>query len=259
MRISLVQMDMKLGKVDDNFAVAEHMIKDAMKDKPDVLVLPETWNTGFFPKENLKELCCNDADTVKKIIGSLAKEHSVNIVAGSVSNIRDGKVYNTALVFNRMGECVAEYDKTHLFSPMAEDKYYTGGDKLCRFELDGVMCGVIICYDLRFPELTRKLALDGIDILFVVSQWPDVRIFHLHTLAIARAIENEIFVACCNSCGKANKTVYGGSSLIIDPSGKTLALAGDKEEIIYADCDLSVLSQIRESIPVFSDRHPELY
>ena len=159
MKVSCLQMNMKLGCPEENFAHAEQLICNAMKDNADVLVLPETWNTGFFPKESLAELSCKDGDEVKSHIGTLAKQYGVNIVAGSVSNVRDGKVFNTAMVFDRDGECIAEYDKTHLFTPMGEDDYYTCGDHLCRFELDGVKCGIIICYGVRFPELTRSLAL----------------------------------------------------------------------------------------------------
>ena len=259
MKVSCLQMNMKLGCPEENFAHAELLICNAMKDNSDVLVLPETWNTGFFSKENLAELSCKDGDEVKSHIGTLAKQYGVNIVAGSVSNVRDGKVFNTAMVFDRDGECIAEYDKTHLFTPMGEDDYFTGGDHLCSFTLDGVKCGIIICYDIRFPELTRSLALQGLDMLFVLSQWPKERIFHLRTLTTARAIENQMFVVCCNSCGTAGKTVYGGNSAIIEPFGKTLALAGKNEEIISAICDMQILSDIRDSIPVFCNRRPELY
>ena len=259
MKVSCLQMNMKLGCPEENFAHAEQLICNAMKDNADVLVLPETWNTGFFPKENLAELSCKDGDEVKSRIGGLAKQYSVNIVAGSASNVRDRKVFNTAMVFDRDGECIAEYDKTHLFTPMEEDDYYACGDHLCRFTLDGVKCGIIICYDVRFPELIRKLALQGMDMLFVVSQWPKERIFHLRTLTAARAIENQMFVVYCNSCGTAGKTVYGGNSAIIEPFGKTIALAGETEEIISSICDMQILSDIRSSIPVFRDRRPELY
>lgn len=259
MKVSCLQMNMKLEDVEDNFAHAEQLIHTAIKEKPDVLVLPETWNTGFFPKENLAGLSCRDGYEVKRRIGGLAKQYGVNIVAGSVSNVRGGKVYNTAMVFDRGGMCIAEYDKTHLFTPMGEDKHYTCGDHLCSFTLDGVKCGLIICYDVRFPELTRALALQGADMLFVVAQWPRERIFHLCTLTTARAIENQMFVICCNACGTAGETVYGGHSAVIDPLGTTISLAGETEEILSAECDLQMLTQIRERIPVFRDRRPELY
>ncbi len=259
MKLALLQMNMKLSKPDENYVIAERLIHHAMEKKPDVLVLPECWNTGFFPKHNLRNLSCDDGDAVKLRIGNLANQYGVNIIAGSVSNIRDDKVYNTAFIFNRNGECIAEYDKTHLFTPMDEDKYYTRGDHLCRFILDGIQCGLIICYDLRFPELVRKLALQGLDVLFVVAEWPKIRTFHLHTLTAARAIENQIFVACCNSCGTAENIVYGGHSIIVNPFGETLALAGETEEILFAECNMQLLTQVRNTIPVFRDRRPELY
>ena len=259
MKVACLQMDMLLAKPEENFSHAAELVKRAMKDKPDVLVLPETWNTGFFPRENLQALCDRDGSRVKQVFGALAERYQVNIVAGSVSNVRGSKVYNTAMVFDRTGACIASYDKTHLFTPMGEDNYYTPGDRLCTFTLDGVKCGLIICYDVRFPELTRSLTVPGLDILFVVSQWPKVRTFHLRSLTTARAIENQMFLVCCNSCGTAGQTVYGGNSAIIDPWGETVALAGETEEILTADCDLQILTNIRGSIPVFRDRRPSLY
>ena len=259
MKVTCIQMDMLLSQPDKNFAHAQELIRKAMAEKPDVLVLPETWNTGFFPKDGLEALCDRDGQQVKAQIGALAKEFAVNIVAGSVSNVRDGKVYNTAMVFDRQGACIASYDKTHLFTPMGEDNYYTPGDHLCRFTLDGVSCGLIICYDVRFPELTRSLTVPGLDMLFVVSQWPKIRTFHLRSLTTARAIENQMFVVCCNSCGTAGETVYGGNSAIIDPWGETVALAGESEQLLTATCDMQILSNIRGSIPVFRDRRPALY
>lgn len=259
MKVTCIQMDMRFARPQENFSRAAQLIEQAMADAPDVLVLPETWNTGFFPKENLAQLCDSDGTQVKANIGALAKKFHVNIVAGSVSNVRGGKVYNTAMVFDREGSCIASYDKTHLFTPMGEDNYFTPGDHLCRFTLDGAQCGLIICYDLRFPELTRSLTVPGLDMLFVVSQWPRERIFHLRSLTTARAIEDQMFVVCCNSCGTASETVYGGHSAIIDPWGETIALAGEHEQLLSASCDLTVLNNIRDSIPVLRDRRPDLY
>ena len=252
-------MDVRLGCVEENFLHAENLIGAAMKDAPDVIVLPETWNTGFFPRENLAELADKDCTRVIARIGALAKQHHVNIVAGSVANCRDGKIYNTACVFDREGNCIARYDKTHLFSPMGEDDFFQKGDHLCTFTLDGVKCGLIICYDLRFPELTRALALQGMEMLFVVSQWPDVRIPHLQALCAARAIENQCFVVCCNGCGTAGETVFGGRSAIYDPLGQVLAQAGEAEMLLRACCDTASLDVLRTAIPVYRDRRPDLY
>lgn len=252
-------MDMRLGAPEENFKRAEKLIEQAALDDCDVIVLPETWNTGFFPKENLADLADKDGQAVQSRIGALAAKYRVNIVAGSVANRRGSDVFNSAYVFDRAGKTVAVYDKTHLFTPMGEDNYFKKGDHLSPFTLDGVRCGIIICYDVRFPELTRSYAVEGMDVLFVVSQWPRVRIPHLLALTRARAIENQAFVVCCNSCGSAGDTVYGGNSSVHDPWGETLGQAGGDEEILRADCDLTILQNIRETINVFRDRRPELY
>ena len=254
MKVTCLQMTTPYRQPDVNYAHAEELIAKAMEEKPDVVVLPETWNTGFYIKDGMQDYCDQGLDRVKKQFGALAQKYQVNIIAGSVSNIRDGKIYNTATVYDRTGACIASYDKTHLFTPMGEDKYYTPGNDLCTFTLDGVPCGLVICYDIRFPELTRSLTVPGLDMLFMVCQWPKIRTHHLRTLTTARAIENQMFLVCCNSC-----TPYGGHSAVIDPWGETLALAGEEETSITADCNLEILSEIRGSIPVFRDRRPEVY
>ncbi|MBP5291625.1 MAG: carbon-nitrogen family hydrolase [Lachnospiraceae bacterium] len=260
MKVTCIQMDMMFANPDENFKKAGILVSQAADDGADVVLLPETWNTGFFPRENLNELADKDGERTKAVFSDLARKKSVNIVAGSVANCKDGSVYNTAYVFDRQGECVAEYDKTHLFSPMDEDKFFTKGDHTCTFVLDGVRCALIICYDVRFPELTRTMTVKGVDILFMVSQWPLVRVPHLDALTKARAIENQMFVACCNSAGKAGETVYGGNSSITDPWGNVIAHAvGSEQEIISANCDMGILKDIRNSINVFRDRRPELY
>ena len=259
MRIACLQMDVRPECLDENFANAARLIGQAVADTPDVVVLPEMWNSGFFPKEDPLRFCDRELSQVKGEIGPLAKRYGVNIVAGSVSNLREGRLYNTACVFDRQGALIASYDKIHLFSPSGEDKVFQKGDKICTFTLDGVRCGMILCYDLRFPELTRGMCLPGLDVLFAPCQWPKARVSHLRTLTAARAIENQMFVVCCNACGTAGTSVCGGNSAIIDPLGETLALAAETEEIITADCDTEVLQTIRSSIPVFRDRRPEIY
>lgn len=260
MKISMIQMDMHLGDPNYNFKHACDLIEQAMAlECPDVITLPETWNVGFFPKTNLEFLSDDDLKRTRELLGTLASRYSVNLVAGSVANRRQSEIYNTACVFNRLGDCIASYDKIHLFSPMKEDSFFSKGNRLCVFSLDGVRCGLVICYDIRFCELIRATALQGIDLLFVVAQWPDVRLEHWQVLNTARAIENQVFVSCTNSCGYAGETHYGGSSMLINPFGQILARGGMEEEIITSEIDLSILADIRNSIHVYRDRRPELY
>ena len=259
MKIACDQMDEYLGDSAYNYAHALELVRKAAAAGADTVLLPETFNIGFFPREKLAELADPDGEIVKMAFGALAAELHINLIAGSVVTNRGGQVYNTSYVFDRGGTCIASYDKTHLFTPMGEHEYFTPGDSLCAFTLDGVRCGLITCYDLRFPELTRSLVLQGADLLFVPAEWPAVRMLHWQTLNRARAVENQIFLACCNGCGTAGETVYGGHSAVYDPWGELLAEAGDREEIILADCDFSVKEKIRSSINVFRDRRPDLY
>ena len=259
MKISCLQMDMRLGGEADNYAHAVELVREAVRrDGADTVVLPETWNTGYFP-EDLSAHADRNGERTKAVFSPLAKELNIHIVCGSVANRRDDGFYNTAYVFDRTGSCIAEYDKTHLFTYAKEHQHFHPGGHTCRFQLDGVDCGLIICYDLRFPELVRTLTLQGVDLLFAVAQWPDKRVMHLETLARARAIENQMFLALCNSVGTAGATRCGGHSAVIDPWGEYLAQAGDQEEIISGQADFSVIAGIRDSINVFRDRRPELY
>ena len=261
MKISCIQMDMRFNEADYNFAHAEALVRTAAeKERPDVVVLPETWNTGFFPKD-LAPCADHDGVRTKSVFSALAKELNINIVCGSVANRRAEGFYNTAYVFDRAGGVVGEYDKTHLFTYAGEHEYFSPGSHACRFALDGKQCGLVICYDLRFPELTRTLTLEGVELLFVAAQWPAKRTMHLETLARARAIENQMFLALCNSVGADARGAErcGGHSAVIDPWGEYLARAGDGEEIITGEADFSGIEGIRSSINVFRDRRPELY
>ena len=183
MRLCVIQMDMRLGESAYNFAHAEALLRRAAAEGADTALLPETWNTGFFPTDHLPERSDRGGEAVKALCAPLARELNMNIVAGSVSDRRGGRVYNTAYVFDRQGACLAAYDKTHLFTPMGEHEHYAAGDHLTTFSLDGHKCGLLICYDLRFPELFRTLALQGVELLLLPAQWPAARRYHWETLA----------------------------------------------------------------------------
>ena len=260
MRVAMIQMDMELGAPEKNFAHAIELVREAAKANPDVITLPETWNVGFFPRENLAELSDKDCAQVKEVFSALAKEYGVNIIAGSVSNLRpDGKIYNTACVFDRQGNQIAEYDKIHLFTPSGEHDFFQHGNKICNFELDGVPCSLVICYDIRVCELIRSEMLAGSKVQFVVAQWPDIRTLHWDTLNRARAIESQCYLSCTNSVGTAGTTKCGGHSAVYAPMGECLVLGGENEQILVADMDLSVVEKVRGSINVYRDRKPEVY
>ncbi|MEA4913520.1 MAG: carbon-nitrogen family hydrolase [Christensenella sp.] len=259
MKICCVQMDVCAAEAEQNFARAELLIRQSAECQPDVILLPELWNTGFAPNQIDASLADEDGARTKVLCGSLAKGYGVNIVAGSVLARKSGALNNTAYVFDRAGSCVAEYDKTHLFSPSGEGEAYQAGDQIVTFPLDGVTYGIMICYDLRFPELARALALSGARVVFIPAEWPRQRTEQLRTLLSARAIENQMFAALCNGCGEAYGTEFGGSSAIVDPLGNVLAQAGAGETIIFAEIDFAEQDKIRKDLPVLLDRRPTLY
>lgn len=176
-------------------------IRKAAEGKPDVILLPEMWNT-FYSLENVRDMADVDGQKTRSIIFPLAKEYGVNIVGGYVANLSGDNVYNTLYVFDRHGDPVAEYSKIHLFRLMEEHRYRSAGSSLCNFDLDGQPCGAVICYDIRFPEIVRSLALRGCSSLFVPAQWPRPRIDQWRKLLMARAIENQMYVVACNRKGR---------------------------------------------------------
>ncbi len=254
MKISVLQMHTILGQPDTNRATLLNMAENAMQDKPDVLLLPEMWNIGFFPRP-IEDYADKDGEGTRALLSGLARKYQINIVGGSVARLDSatGKIYNTCYIFDRTGQELSSYDKVHLFSPGREDQVFERGRHICTFTMDGHKCGVAICYDLRFGSFLGTIAED-IEILFLPAAWPKLRQEHWDVLTQARAIEYQVFVAACNGGAAASdKHPLGGHSGIFDPWGEVLAKAGESEEIISAELDFRLLQEAREKIPVKKD------
>ncbi|MGO4544906.1 carbon-nitrogen family hydrolase [Paenibacillus sp. 2TAB23] len=260
LRLALLQMNIEAGNPEVNFTKLGVMLEEAVSQsvKPDVIMFPEMWNTGYALTE-IKTIADKDGARTKAFLSDFSKKHQVHIIGGSIAELKGENVYNTIYAFDRSGEQIADYSKIHLFRLMDEEKYLAAGEKPGRLELEGSGAGMMICYDIRFPELARKLALDGAKLLFVPAEWPHPRLHHWKTLLTARAIENQMFVVACNRMGTSGDTQFFGHSLILDPWGETVAEAGEEETILYADIDLALVDSVRSKIPVFEDRRPTLY
>lgn len=258
MKVSLLQMDVALGEPALNLRKVSEMITQAMRQSPDVIALPEMWNTGFFP-HGVEQCCDREGQRTKALLGDLAQRFHVNIIGGSVANFESGQLVNTNYVFNRRGEVISQYNKVHLFSPAGENQVFTAGNKIKTFSIDGVSAAVVICYDLRFCELIRMLALRDIAILFIPAAWPHPRRMHWDTLVKARGIENQIFVAAINNAGSAGTLNFCGGSMVVDPWGEVLSAAEEAETILTCTVDFDILRDIRSKMNVFADRKPFLY
>lgn len=260
LRLALLQMHIEAGNPEANFAKLNEMLEEAVNqdEKPDVIMFPEMWNTGYALTE-IQTIADSHGERTQSFLSAFSRKHGVHIIGGSIAEMKEGDVFNTIYAFDRSGNVVADYSKIHLFRLMEEEKYLTAGDKLGKLNIEGTDAGMMICYDIRFPELARKLALDGAKLLFVPAEWPHPRLHHWRTLLAARAIENQMFVIACNRMGTSGNSNFFGHSIVLDPWGEIVAEAGEEETILYATIDLALVDAVRSKIPVFEDRRPSIY
>lgn len=257
MQIAVIQPEIFFADGEKNFRRIEELVAKAAEKKPDVILLPELWPTGFYPKP-IKNFADTDG-TTKNFLAALARRHNVNIVGGTAAESTGGEVFNLCRVFDRAGREAAQYKKTHLFSPLGEHRDFAAGDGATPFLLDGVKCAVAVCYDIRFPEFIRAIALRDTAVLFVAAAWPTARLSHWRTLTKARAVENQMFVVAANAVGTFPEMKCAGHSAVIDAWGEIIAEAADGESIITAKLNLAERARIKESINVFADRRNDLY
>jgi predicted amidohydrolase len=261
MKIAAAQIACALGDVAANIAKMREFCARAKQEGAELIVFPEASDTGYSMPV-ISQSATPWTEGAVPALRKMAKELSLTIVAGVAE--RDGdRVYNTQAFIDPSGEIVASYRKTHLFvlAPNDESSCYIRGDKFVSVASSGFNFGLSICYDLRFPEVSRALALDhGANVLLVSSAWPLPRVEHLRALAVARAIENQSYLVLANRTGVDAGVTCCGMSAIIDPSGVTLASAsGDHEELLIAEISIEVIAAVRDKIPVFANRRTDLY
>ena len=235
-----------------------------------LVLLPEKWNAVADGPELARYAERLDGGETVDAMAGWAREHGINLIGGSIAIVADDDaVHNVSIAFDRNGERVAAYTKIHLFDvdvggfSYRESDGTAPGAELVTAELDGVTVGLTVCYDLRFPELYRALALDrGARILTIPSNFTlHTGMAHWEVLLRARAIENQAFVLATGQHGYPgglNKPSYG-HSMIIDPWGVVRAEAPDGDGVIVADLDMAALADIRERLPALRHRRPDAY
>lgn len=256
-----VQFDVAAGDVAANVVSMQSGIEEAVAAGARLCVLPELWSTSFLSEfDDATFTAVQEADAT---LCELSKEHSLVVVGSSVEQDGD-KVYNTARVFQR-GEELASYRKIHLFSPNVEHRHHEGGFEPCIVDTELGRLGVLICYDIRFPELPRHCFYEGVEVLVVPGQWPEARSQHWRTLLRARAIENELFVIGCNRTGQEESLRTGeavsfpGDGRVIDPTGEILVTGNGDAGAVTALIELRKVRTMRRILPVASDLRPEVY
>src|SRR5690625_2046874 len=262
MRVVILQYDVYYGDVEKNLSKVKSLFEEAGLAEDDIVVLPEMWTSGY-DLENIDKHAAKELEPIKSEIAELAKKYAVNIIAGSIPNIVEkDNVYNTAFYINKSGELVYDYSKMHLVPMLNEPAFLTGGkNSVETFDLQGEKAGMVICYDLRFPELFRDLALQDAKVIFVVAEWPLARKEHWLTLLRARAIENQCYIVGSNNVGtQDNGTTFAGNSVIYNPFGEALAQGSTElEEILKAEIDLDYIKEVRRDIPIFDSRRKDMY
>jgi len=260
-KVAAAQIACALSDVDANVRKMRDFSARAKNEGVELIVFPEASDTGYSMPV-IRDHAKPWTEGAVPALQEMAKEFSLTIVAG-VSERDADAVYNSQVFIDPRGELVASYRKTHLFvlPPNDESSCYTPGGKFVSVPADGFNFGLSICYDLRFPEVARALALEhNADVLLVSSAWPLPRVAHLRALAIARAIENQSYLVLANRTGIDAGVTCCGTSAIIDPSGVVLASAsGDREELLTADISAETIADVRNKIPVFAHRRADLY
>jgi omega-amidase len=267
--ISLAICQMRVDKnKNTNLCRAEELIRQAKKSQcPDIIILPEMFNCPYSYKYFAKYAESFPGETVE-LLSSLSKELNTYIVGGSIPEACNGKIFNTSYAFDRNGKIIAKHRKIHLFDvniengiSFEESKYISPGDETTVFDTEFCRIGIAICYDMRFPELIRKMTLAGARLIIVPAAFNmTTGPAHWHITARARALDNQIYFVCVSPARNASSDYIAyGHSLIVDPWGQIVSEAEEDEAIIYGKINLEELIRIRNELPLIKHRRPEVY
>jgi predicted amidohydrolase len=267
MQVALAQLDQAAGDVAGNLDRAATAVADAADRGADIVVLPELFTVGYFAFDDYARVAEGlDGPTFARL-ADLAADHGVGLVAGSHVEALDASaaagvdvpapegLANTCVFYDRDGVRRGVYRKHHLFGyGSAETELLTPGETLPTVEFEGVTVGMTTCYDLRFPELYRRLADRGVTLVCVPSAWPYPRVEHWETLGRARAIENLTYVAATNGAADFDDGTLLGRSTLYDPWGTAVASTGDDPALVVGDVDPDRVAAVREEFPALRDR-----
>lgn len=257
--------------VDDkevNLEKATVMIDKAAEKNAEMVVLPEMFNCPY--DTNKFKAYAESIETSKslKAVSKVAAENGVYLVAGSIPELLDEKLYNSCYIFDRKGGIIDVHRKMHLFDidilgeiSFKESETITAGNRVTVVETDLVNLGVAICYDMRFPELFRLMSLKSADLMVVPGAFNmTTGPVHWETTIRARAIDNQVYLAAASPSMNTDLSyVAYGHSMIVDPWGRVVARAGADEEIIYATVDKSIIKKVREELPLLKNRRTDIY
>jgi predicted amidohydrolase len=259
MKIGILQGPAAAGSVADMLGAMQRAAARAAAAGVRLLILPELFLTGYnIGAQAVRDLAQPADGPAAQAAAEIARRHDIALLYG-YPELAQGRVYNSALLIERDGTPLTNYRKLHLFGAVDGAVFAPGDDPVVIAEIDGVRIGILICYDVEFPETVRGLALRAADLIAVPTAQMQPYEFVPRTLISTRAYENSVFVAYANRCGVEGELVYTGESIIAGPDGSHLARAGAGEEMILADLDPALLAKARALNTFLADRRPGLY
>ncbi len=265
MRVAAVQLNSNGDKA-RNLAAAERLVRAAGAEGAEFVALPEKWNLLASGEQMAAGAESLDGPSLSAA-RSWARELGIHLLAGSIAERGDEKAFNTSVLIGPDGDDLASYRKIHMFDVEAggvayrESEHEQPGEEIVAATMNDFELGLTVCYDLRFPELYRILAVRGARLIAVPSAFTTATgRDHWRVLLRARAIENQVFVIAPNQFGEAPPHYSSfGHSAIVDPWGVELAVAPDEECFVAAELDLAAQERTREELPSLANRRPQAY
>ncbi|MFF1723476.1 carbon-nitrogen hydrolase family protein [Streptomyces sviceus] len=258
MRTALLQSSGRPGSVEGNLKVLDEAAGRAAAAGAALLAAPEMFLTGYAIGDDIARLAeAADGDSADAV-AEIAERHGVAIAYG-YPELAGGSVFNSAQLISADGVRLANYRKTHLFGCFEHDHFEPGEQPVVQARLGGLTVGLMICYDVEFPENVRAHALAGTDLLIVPTAQMHPFQFVAESLVPVRAWENQLYVAYVNRVGQEGEFEFVGLSTLAGPDGVARARAGRAEELVFADADPEFLAASREANPYLADRRPGLY
>jgi predicted amidohydrolase len=250
MKIVSLQLPVVLSDFDGNKTRFLDAIAQYADDKDTIIVLPEMWGCGFDYR-NLHQFA-EQTDEVISEIQSIINPDTLVISTHPEKN--PNKVFNTIYAISKNG-VIGKYRKNFLFSPTGEDKYFETGSDICVVDFKGIKVGLLLCYEIRFPELFRLTTAAGADVITLPAVWPEMKTLHWQTLTRARAIESQLYIVGCNTSvmHTTKKDMVCGYSVAFDPWGEALYEPMSGDHVLECDIDPGMVKDIREKIPSLSD------
>src|SRR6056297_224030 len=257
-KVTLIQSNIKIGDEKYNFKKTKEFLNQAYEVNSDIVILPETWLIGFDNKvsNNVEKYAKKENGKYLHNLQDFAVDKDLHIVAGTVvEKERDNNIYNNLYFIDNKGNIGTKYSKMHLYSPGGEHEIVTPGSNISTYQTEFGKFGFMVCYDLRFPELSRLYAMENIDVLYVPANFNDPKRNQWLNQLKARALENQFYVVACNRSGKK----YFGNSVIISPEGEVILNAGRREGLYSGFIDLSLIKAVRNELPLLNDRRDDVY